>query len=355
MTERITCNCGSVVQKSNYSKHLQTAKHLQGSGLFDAIKGDGKPHDELYVQAIHVSKRVPKEKAKYYATEILQKKQQKHYRETAKLHKFRNTPRGEFVAGSLKKHRVNKDVSLIVGERLEGGGRLSDMFNSAMSKGKELLNTAVSKVKDIILPARSHEGVTSGSLVPDTKTLYRMAEASYQKDPTDIAPYTRVLKTPYLTAYRDDKTLVLAVRGTDIKDSRDLVADVSIALGALRSSARFKSDLEVIQRLKAVPELAQLYWVGTGHSLGGAILDELLRLGLIQEAVSFNPAVSKEYYNVNNRNRRLYMENDPLYLLMGRNTKYHEVRRSPDVHINKAHNLSNFVGGRRHTAVPVWG
>ena len=289
----------------------------------------------LHLHAVHVSKRVPVEQARQYASEIIQNKQKKHYRHTAKLHKFRNAPRGEFVAGSLVKERVNTDVSVILGKRIDGGGFMGDMFNAVVSKAKRF-----------ILPTPKHEVYKSGSLVPDTKVLYRMAEASYTKDPTDIEPYKRILKTPYLTAYRDEKTLVLAVRGTDVNDSGDLLADVSIALGALKNSARYKSDVAEIQRLRQIPELAHLHWVGTGHSLGSALIDEFLKLGFISEAVTFNGAVSKEFYNVNNKNRRIYMSNDPLYLLMGRNTRYHEVRENPNVHINKAHNLSNFVGGR---------
>ena len=339
MSEKITCECGSEIQRRNYNKHIQSEKHLRGSGLFDAIKHDwGQMKDEwedkgLQLHAVHISKRVPILKAREYASDIIQNNKKRHYRETAKLHKFRNIPRGEFVAGSLKKYKVDKDISVIL-----GAGFFSDMANKVVSTAKK-----------IFLPKREHEQHTSGSLVPDTKTLYKMAEASYTKEPTDIAPYKRILKTPYLTAYRDDKTLVLAVRGTDIKDMKDLVADVSIALGAIKRSARFKNDLEVIQQLKRIPELADLYWVGTGHSLGSALIDEFLKLGLISEAVTFNGAVSSEFYNVNNKNRRIYMSNDPLYMLMGRKTKYHEVRENNDVGITKAHNLSNFVGGRRLT------
>jgi hypothetical protein len=294
----------------------------------------------LHLHAVHVNKRVPLEQAKVYANDIIQNKKKRHYRETAKLHKFRNLPRGEFIAGSLKKEKIDKNISVYLGikkggEGVQGAGLWDD-----------LVNTAVSKVKDYVIPKTKHEVYKSSSLVPDTKILYQMAEASYNKDPVNIAPYKRILKTPYLTAYRDGKTLILAVRGTDVKDSKDLVADVSIALGALRNSPRFKSDVEEIKKLKKIPELSHLYWIGTGHSLGSALIDEFLKLGFISEAVTFNGAVSQEFYNVNNKNRRIYMSNDPLYLIMGRNTKYHEVRENPNVHINKAHNLSNFVGGR---------
>ena len=289
----------------------------------------------LHIHAVHVNKRVPLEQARQHAGAIIQNKKKRHYRQTAKLHKFRNAPRGEFVAGSIVKEKVNKDVSVLLGQRIDGGG-LGDVLGA-------VANTA----KKLFLPTPKHEEYKSGSLVPDTKILYRMAEASYTKDPTDIAPYKRLIKTPYLTAYRDGRTLVLAVRGTDVKDSKDLIADVSIALGALKSSARFKSDVVEIEKLRRIPELQHLYWVGTGHSLGSALIDEFLKLGFISEAVTFTGAVSSEFYNVHNNNRRIYMSNDPLYLLMGRKTKYHEVRENNDIGITKAHNLSNFVGGKR--------
>ena len=77
------------------------------------------------------------------------------------------------------------------------------------------------------------------------------------------------------------------------------------------------------------------------------MVDEFLKLGLLSEAVTFNGAVSKEFYNVNNKNRRIYLKNDPLYLIMGRNTKYHEVRDT-NLDITKAHSLKNFEGGKKH-------
>ena len=173
-----------------------------------------------------------------------------------------------------------------------------------------------------------------------------MNEASYSAEPKGIEPYVRVLKTPYLSVYKDARTVVVAVRGTDVKDKKDLTADIAIALGALKSTPRFKADVDEIRKLKQQPELKNLYWIGTGHSLGSALVDEFLKLGLLSEAVTFNGAVSREFYNVNNKNRRIYLKNDPLYLMMGRNTKYHEVRDTK-MDITKAHSLKNFEGGRK--------
>ena len=201
-------------------------------------------------------------------------------------------------------------------EELHGSGALKDMFASILSK-----------TINAVVPKRQNETVKSGSLVPDTKILFKMNESSYSKDAKDIEPYHRILKTPYLTVYKDDKTVVVAVRGTDVKDGKDLVADIAIALGALKSTPRFKSDVEELKKLRNTPELKNLYWIGTGHSLGSALVDEFLKLGLLSEAVTFNGAVSKEFYNVNNKNRRIYLKNDPLYLIMGRNTKLLEITK----------------------------
>ena len=220
-------------------------------------------------------------------------------------------------------------------EKLHGSGVLKDMFANA-----------VSKVTNALVPKPKHEAVISSPLVPDTKILFKMNEASYSAEPKGIEPYKRILKTPYLAVYRDGKTVIVAVRGTDVKDKKDLVADVAIALGQLKSTPRFKADVEELKKLRQNPELKNLYWIGTGHSLGSALVDEFLKLGLISEAVTFNGAVSKEFYNINNKNRRIYLKNDPLYLMMGRNTKYHEVRETK-LDITKAHSLKNFEGGKK--------
>jgi hypothetical protein len=220
-------------------------------------------------------------------------------------------------------------------EQLHGSGMFKDMFASV-----------VSKVANALLPKPKHDAIVSTSLVPDTKILYKMNEASYSTELRGIEPYIRILKTPYLTVYKDDKTVIVAVRGTNVKDGKDLMADISIALGQLKRSARYKADVEELRKLRRQPELQNLYWIGTGHSLGSALVDEFLKLGLLSEAVTFNGAVSREFYSVNNKNRRIYLKNDPLYLMMGRNTKYHEVRDTK-IDITKAHSLKNFEGGRK--------
>jgi hypothetical protein len=72
--------------------------------------------------------------------------------------------------------------------------------------------------------------------------------------------------------------------------------------------------------------------------------------------VTYNPAVEKQYFN-SKKNYRIYMENDPLYNLIGKYSHIGEVRKQQGtssfdpiagVQSVKAHLLSNFKGGGLH-------
>jgi hypothetical protein len=63
-------------------------------------------------------------------------KNKKYYRETKSSYRFRNHPKEEFIPGSFKTKKLNKDVSLIFGthkdgkdELVEGGAFVDDMLD----------------------------------------------------------------------------------------------------------------------------------------------------------------------------------------------------------------------------------
>jgi hypothetical protein len=106
----------------------------------------------------------------------------------------------------------------------------------------------------------------------------------------------------------------------------------------------------------------EYYYSAVGHSLGGAICDELLKAGLVRDAWSYNPAVSVGDFRTPLNNHRVYMDADPLYQLMGRNTINPEVRKyKPRSMLQRfmnsipyagkvaenldAHSMANFQGG----------
>jgi hypothetical protein len=63
---------------------------------------------------------------------------------------------------------------------------------------------------------------------------------------------------------------------------------------------------------------ANLVYYAVGHSLSGAMIDELLDDGLVKSAVSFNPAIERVNFAKDNNNHRVYLSCDVLYNLLGK-------------------------------------
>jgi hypothetical protein len=182
------------------------------------------------------------------------------------------------------------------------------------------------------------------------KYYLQMAKSSYAikngKSPdTEIGPFKLLEATPFDLCYSDGKVYFIAVRGTDPTDYSDLEADLRIAGNALRSSERFKQDLDTLLSWQ------QKYpgdWYGVGHSLGGAICDEFLLMGLIKEAFTFNAAVQPENLKAGVQNYRLYSHGDPLYALFGQHTDSTKLAGKDETiaeqvsNILEHHKLSNF-------------
>jgi hypothetical protein len=192
------------------------------------------------------------------------------------------------------------------------------------------------------------------------KELYELENQSYSKSPSSKVDGFELFPkyTDGIKIYIRGNDIVVAIRGT--ADSRDLLADVRIANGSLYKSSRYLADKSFMDYIQRIYPKTQYNYYGVGHSLGGAILDQLIADGYIQSGISYNPAVEYKYRN-STANHRIYNEDDLLYKLMGRFTKNPEIRKN-DIGIVskvikkiplgnigvgiKAHLLSNFVGGR---------
>jgi len=193
-------------------------------------------------------------------------------------------------------------------------------------------------------------------LTPEQRQLTRLsgfkkggivkAKEAYESNPTDK---DLVHSTPTMKIYKEDGNYVVAIRGTN--DYRDVKADLAIPFNNLKNTQRYKEDRRILSEFqKTHPG----NYTGVGHSLGGAILDELIDEGLIKSGTSYNPATEPKYFN-DTRNHRVYKENDPLAILSKPFVKQ-EIRPSKD-NIFKAHSLENFPTKKemRHqiTAVPL--
>lgn len=193
-----------------------------------------------------------------------------------------------------------------------------------------------------------------------------MATASYAPVPPQLVDgWSLIEATPTLKFYRNNTTIVVAIRGTNPSDTRDLEADAKIPLNKLETTARYHSDRTALLNVMKRYPTSEFDYYGVGHSLGGAILDAFIREGWIRNGVSYNPAVQPKHFSSPIPNSRIYQSGDPLYKVFGQFTPNAEVRPPKKVSplealvrkvpyvgslfgLYRDHQLSNFEGGGTH-------
>jgi hypothetical protein len=152
-----------------------------------------------------------------------------------------------------------------------------------------------------------------GAPTDDQHNIYkRISAEAYSSSPeATIDGYSLVSSTPTLKVYKKGDHVIVGVRGTDPTDINDLSADASIAFNRLGRTNRARIDIAAVEALRK--QYPTAVFAGAGHSLGGAVIDEMIKRGLLQSARSYNPAV--QLSNETEANARVYNENDPLYLV----------------------------------------
>jgi len=152
-----------------------------------------------------------------------------------------------------------------------------------------------------------------GAPTDDQHNIYkRISAEAYSSSPeATIDGYSLVSSTPTLKVYKKGDHVIVGVRGTDPTDINDLSADASIAFNRLGRTNRARIDIAAVEALRK--QYPTAVFAGAGHSLGGAVIDEMIKRGLLQSARSYNPAV--QLSNETDTNTRVYNENDPLYLV----------------------------------------
>ena len=252
-----------------------------------------------------------------------------------------------------------------VKRKLRGDG----FFDTITSWGRSVVNAYTPKlITGIPAPSYTPDPTPppiEGGL-PDKSILKDIADNSYKAtsdDMKDIPGFTLKLKTPTLVIYQKDteNMMVIGVRGT--ADFRDFRAWFSTAFNVIPDSQRFKEDIQTISDFQQKYPVNTYTYYATGHSLGGTLIDELIKKGMVKEARTYNPAIETSDIPdvaLSKKNHRIYADGDPLYLLQGRFDNPTEVRKSykyypssmydfvPGYDKYKQHVLANpvFVGGK---------
>jgi len=159
--------------------------------------------------------------------------------------------------------------------------------------------------------------------VASRETLGNMAEDAYKADPPKLLDGWELVHTsPTIKAYRKGNIIIIEVRGTVPTDFNDLKADAVIPASVLNTTKRYKIDVEEIKKIKR--RFPRDFYYAVGHSLGGAIVDNLINDGWVREGLSFNPAVESKFYDLT-LNKRISHKDDPLLALMTNRAKGTEV------------------------------
>jgi len=166
------------------------------------------------------------------------------------------------------------------------------------------------------------KNIVGDGVRPSDKDFYAVAKEQYKKKGDEnVKNYKLMFDSPTVKAYLDDvaDTIILSVRGTT--DFRDVKADASIAINRLKYSDRYVNDKSIIDQLAQRYPYSKYDYYLVGHSLGGALINQLKRdFPWLKDNVQFNPAF-QPYDLISQQSKdskRFYTPDDPLYNLGGR-------------------------------------
>jgi len=205
-----------------------------------------------------------------------------------------------------------------------------------------------------------HQLKKVGAAMPDSLNyLQQMTKESYSETPKEeINGWILQEYTPTIKFWTKGSDAIVGVRGT--KSGEDVSTWPTVPLSTLNTTDLYKRNKKTVEDFRKRHPSLEYYAVG--HSLGGAMIDSLIRDGLIKEAISYNPAIQYKDINAGLPNRRIYYGNDPLYRLMGWWDRKSEKKEPTDrswvdflssfsmpanvISSLAAHKLKNFAGGK---------
>jgi hypothetical protein len=206
-----------------------------------------------------------------------------------------------------------------------------------------LLKRTFTGITDMIVKPRGFDPSkhTQGWLrrpfdMPPLEDLSKLVASTYKDADPQIQGYTLLAKTPTVSFFqvnRKRNVIIIALRGTAFTDINDISADLGIVKTIVedantarnvRNSRRYTNDVATIKDFQNTASQylprpsANMVYYAVGHSLSGAMIDELLEDGLVKSAVSFNPAIERVNFAKDNNNHRVYLSCDVLYNLLGK-------------------------------------
>ena len=192
------------------------------------------------------------------------------------------------------------------------------------------LAPAFAKLKGLVKP---------NSAIPAfVREMARLAMGAYKKT-ANVNGWKRdnEISNGKTSIYTKGNKVVISHRGTDTSDSEDMDADKDSVLGS------FNESHPRVKRAKKIADKAKKKYKGfsfsqVGHSLGGMVMDELIRYG---KGIGFNSGSSPAYNSFRSKPKNIdtYLIDGDFISVFNKSPKgVYKVRGN-----NSPHDLENFI------------
>ena len=168
------------------------------------------------------------------------------------------------------------------------------------------------------------------TLPQKSRKLAWFSKVAYNRNPPmEHAGFKRILNNPSVKGYVNDTTkeLVIAIRGTEKTDLRDIQTNIKVAIDSELQTDRFKTADFWVRKL--MDKYGGYKLILTGHSLGGGIVYRLADKYKNATGEVFNPAVNlttlRDADGTSSRIKAHIIHGDPVAGVMGRPLKNTQV------------------------------
>jgi len=297
-------------------------------GLFDSIVSVGRKIGGAVTsignKVAHVASKVGKKvggAVKAVSTAVIGKEA------TEKIEKVA----GDVVEGVAD---VVKATPAILAELPKAGSKIIKRLQQGKSIGfgdvSKALAPAFTKLKGLVKP---------NSAIPAfVREMARLAMGAYKKT-ANVNGWKRdnEISNGKTSIYTKGNKVVISHRGTDTSDSEDMDADKDSVLGS------FNESHPRVKRAKKIADKAKKKYKGfsfsqVGHSLGGMVMDELIRYG---KGIGFNSGSSPAYNSFRSKPKNIdtYLIDGDFISVFNKSPKgVYKVRGN-----NSPHDLENFI------------
>ena len=199
--------------------------------------------------------------------------------------------------------------------------KINKIEKKKINKNKGLITSSIStlfKKKENFSNIRAYY---PSNVFPSYKILLKLVSEMWDNPQLEgFKLLKRYNKLAFYQSIKNEKNIVVGMQDTDpasLKDVTTAFKNIFFKTD-LRKLKRYQNDLQNMIEFQKDYPMDEYYYMATGISIAGAIIDLFLEAGYIHEAVTFNAVIEDRFMNRSEiKNYRIYLNEDVFYLGMG--------------------------------------